>query len=208
MDTLTGALWGVVASIGASALVFFGANRLFDLAVDHWRLFVASVGALGGAVFFWVLVGNRLVNGPGVLWVAAGTALGAALALVPTLATDRRLRLALGTISGVLVGLVIMVAVDEAVRPTIRVDGLLILVGIIGGLYLIPTVVVGKARPGGVLATTALGWVIGCWLFGDPGEGSATTMAVAVVARSGKTVLRPSQVVRTQNLSSECWASW
>ena len=83
VDTLIGALWGVVASIGVSALLFVGANRLFDLSVDHWRLFVASVGALGGAVFFWVLVGNHLVNGPGVVWVAGGVALGAALALAP-----------------------------------------------------------------------------------------------------------------------------
>ena len=132
-------------------------------------------------MFFWVLVGNHLVNGPGVLWVAGGVALGAAVALVPALVTNRHLRLALGTVSGALVGLVVVVALDEAVRPTIRIDGLLILVGIVGALYLIPAVAVGKVRPGGVLAATALGWVVGCWLFGDPGGGSLTTMVVAVV---------------------------
>ena len=41
MENLIEAFWGITISIGVSALIFVGANRLFDLVVDRWLLFRA-----------------------------------------------------------------------------------------------------------------------------------------------------------------------
>ena len=182
MDVLTGALWGSTAAIGISTLLFLGANRLFDLVVERWRLFVVVVGALGGAAMFGILVGNRVLDGPRTLWVVAGGVMVAAFGVAPGLFADRRLRLAVGVGSGALVGLVVTFVVDEAVRPTISVAGLLMFVGIACVVYLIPAAVFGRVRPGGVLVAAALGWAVGCWLPGGIGGGSRFTMAVAVVS--------------------------
>ena len=181
MDALTGALWGSTAAIGISTLLFLGANRLFDLVVGRWRLFVVVVGALVGATTFGILAGNRVLDGPRTLWVVAGAIMIAAFGVAPGLFADRRLRLAVGVGSGALVGLVVTFVVDEAVRPTISAAGLPMFVGIACVVYLVPAAVFGRVRPGGVLVAAALGWAVGCWLTGDIGGGAWFTMAVAVV---------------------------
>jgi alpha-glucoside transport system permease protein len=181
MDALTGALWSSTAAIGISALLFLGANRLFDLVAERWRLFVAVVGAMSGALSFGILIGNRVLDGPRVLWIAAGGAIVACLALAPGLFANHRLRLAVGVGSGVLVGLFLTFVVDAAVRPTVNTIGLLAFVGIACIVYLISAATVGRIRPGGVLVAAALGWTAGCWLLGDIGSGSRSSMALAVI---------------------------
>ncbi len=181
MDALIGALWSSTAAIGISALLFIGANRLFDLVVKRWHLFVVVVGTLGGATMFGILAGNRVLDGPRIPWVVAGGVMIAAFGVAPGLFADRRLRLAIGVGSGALIGLVMTFIVNEAVRPTINTAGLLIFVAIASVVYLIPAATFGRVRPGGVLVAAALGWTVGCWLTGDIGGGSWVTMAVAVV---------------------------
>ena len=181
MDALTGALWGSTAAIGISMLLFLGANRLFDLVVDRWRLFVVVVGALGGAATFGILAGNRVLDGSRILWIVAGGAMVAAVGVAPALFSDRRLRLAVGVGSGALVGLVMTFVIDETVRPTISMAGLALVVGVACAVYLICASRFGRVLPGGVLVAATLGWTFGCWLLGDIGGGSWSSMAVAVI---------------------------
>ena len=137
MHALTGALWGIVAAIGASALLFVGVNRLFDLIVDRWRLFLSLIGALIGAGFFAVLVGNRVLDGSGTTWVIGGAVLFALLAVAPDLVPDPRLRPVVGAVMGTGIGVLVAVAVDAAVRPTVSPRDLIVMVGITVGVYVV-----------------------------------------------------------------------
>ncbi len=181
MEALTGALWGILSAIGLSVLLFVGANRLFDLIVDRWRLFLGLLGALSGAAFFGILAGNRVLDGSSLRWVGVGALLFATMAVLPELLADRRLRVATGVLAGLGVGSVVARAVDSSVRPIVSTRDVLVPVGIAVALYLAVALRRGRIRPGGVLVVVALAWVVGTWLLGDVGGGSATAMAVAVL---------------------------
>ena len=92
MEALTGALGGILAAIGLSTLLFVGANRLFDLIVDRWRLYMGVLGLLAGGSFFAILAGNRVLDGSSLRWVGIGALLFAGMAVLPDLVSDRRLR--------------------------------------------------------------------------------------------------------------------
>ena len=97
MGALGGALIGVVIAIGASTALFFGANWLFDLAVDRWRTFLATSGALVGALIGAVIAGNDVAGGPLWLWAAVcavvGAAAGIAASVLGTPSKSSRTRL-------------------------------------------------------------------------------------------------------------------
>ncbi len=185
MEALTGALWGIAAAIGLSAAVFVGANRLFDLIVDRWRLFVGLLGALSGAVFTAVLVGNRVLEGSGPAWVCAGALAFAGMALAPTTVAARLPRLCLGAVAGMAIGAAVVVVVDPSVRPVVSATSVLVPSAALVGAYLLVATGLGRARPAGALLAAALGWTAGCWLLGDVGGGSAASMAAAVVVPMG-----------------------
>lgn len=185
MEALTGALWGIVAAIGLSALLFIGANRLFDLIVDRWRAYLGLLGALTGAVFFAVLSGNRVLDGSGALWVLVGAALVATMAVAPDLVSDRRLRPLVGGAVGMAVGLVVAVALDASVRPTVTASDLIAPVGVAVACYMIVAARRGRIRPGGLLAAAGIGLTAGSWLLADVGGGSNGSLAISVLVPFG-----------------------
>ncbi len=85
MSALGGALIGVVIAIGASAGLFFGANWLFDLALNRWRAFLASSGTLFGALVGAVIAGNDIAGGPIWVWAWCGAFVGGAGGLAASL---------------------------------------------------------------------------------------------------------------------------
>lgn len=185
MEALTGALWGIVAAIGLSALLFIGANRLFDLIVDRWRAYLGLLGALTGAVFFAVLSGNRVLDGSGALWVLVGAALVATMAVAPDLVSDRRLRPLVGGAVGMAVGLVVAVALDASVRPTVTASDLIAPVGVAVACYMVVAARRGRIRPGGLLAAAGIGLTAGSWLLADVGGGSNGSLAISVLVPFG-----------------------
>ncbi len=185
MEALTGALWGIVAAIGLSALLFIGANRLFDLIVDRWRAYLGLLGALTGAVFFAVLSGNRVLDGSGALWVLVGAALVATMAVAPDLVSDRRLRPLVGGAAGMAVGLVVAVALDASVRPTVTASDLIAPVGVAVACYMVVAARRGRIRPGGLLAAAGIGLTAGSWLLADVGGGSNGSLAISVLVPFG-----------------------
>ncbi len=54
-------LKAIVYAVGASALIFVGANKLFDLAPNRWNVYTTVLGAGGGLLLFSLLWGNRII---------------------------------------------------------------------------------------------------------------------------------------------------
>ena len=181
MEALTGALWGILAAIGLSTLLFVGVNRLFDLIVDRWRLYMGVLGLLAGGSFFAILAGNRVLDGSSLRWVGIGALLFAGMAVLPDLVSDRRLRFVVGVLAGLSVGSVVARVVDASVRPTASPKDLVLAVGIAVAAYLAVALLRGQLRPGSLLVAVAFAWVVGTWLLGEVGGGSVTAMAVAVL---------------------------
>ena len=61
---ITATVLGVIAAVGISAIVFIGANRLFDLALRRWSIFSALIGGLSALAIFGLMWGNRLIDQP------------------------------------------------------------------------------------------------------------------------------------------------
>lgn len=81
MQKVLTTLVGVVVSIGAAALVFIAAYRVFDLVQRHFARFTAIAGALGGLMTCGLLVANRVLAG-GVLALIAGALVGGGVGYV------------------------------------------------------------------------------------------------------------------------------
>ena len=78
MDRLLITIVGVVAAISVSAIVFVGANKLFDLAPRRWSIFSTLIGGGTTLAFFGLLWGNRLINQPVTTTIIAVVVGGAA----------------------------------------------------------------------------------------------------------------------------------
>ena len=181
MDALVRAIVSSVIAIGISALIFLGANQLFDLVIDRWRQYVALVGALAGAVLFGILAGNGSLVGPDILWVVVGAVLVGAVAAAPAFFQVRTAQLLAGTIGGAVVGLFVTFIAAEEILPALDTIGIALFVGIFGVLYVAAAAPFGKFRLAGLLIFATLGWMAGCWLLADIGSGSRLSMAVATI---------------------------
>ena len=94
---------GVVVSILASALLFLGANKLFDLAQRRWTVYTTVLGFGSTTSIFLILWGNRAIDDPVARTIVAaiiGTAAGYLLGTVEAKWT----RLGVGVGAGALLG--------------------------------------------------------------------------------------------------------
>ena len=181
MENLIEAFWGITISIGVSALIFVGANRLFDLVVDRWFLFRAISGALCGVILSAVLVGNRLVKGSSFLFVILCALIFSVLASIPSLISKRKYRIATGPAMGAGAGLIIAAFLKDSVNPEIQITSLLVLVVSAAVLYSLTTLVFRNFRVGGLLLFITIGWVLGGWLLAEIGEGSKSSSYLLTV---------------------------
>ena len=181
MENLIEAFWGITISIGVSALIFVGANRLFDLVVDRWFLFRAISGALCGVTLSAVLVGNRLVKGSSFLFVILCALIFSVLASIPSLISKRKYRIATGPAMGAGAGLIIAAFLKDSVNPEIQITSLLVLVVSAAVLYSLTTLVFRNFRVGGLLLFITIGWVLGGWLLAEIGEGSKSSSYLLTV---------------------------
>jgi alpha-glucoside transport system permease protein len=94
---------GVVGSVGISAILFIGANKIFDLAPRHWKWFSALIGFLSSATVFLILWSNNLLLSPRAVTIGAiaiGTVGGFALGMT----SNRLLRFGYGAGAGMALG--------------------------------------------------------------------------------------------------------
>lgn len=107
MDRLITTLIGVVAAIGGSAVIFIGANWLFDLAPRKWRWFTAGLGGAGALVLFMILWGNRVIHTQPLLWTLVATGVGLAVGWTLGSLEHPQGRLLVGAAGGALLGLLV-----------------------------------------------------------------------------------------------------
>ena len=177
----------VVFVIVGSALLFVGANKLFDLATRRWSAFCTLVGA--GSMFsvFGLLWGNRLIEQP-VAVTATALVLGGLTGYVFSIISSGTLRLYVGTVSGVLLGTLLGVFLKQEYRPVNEVLVLILLIGFSLAVGLLIWHRKGRrtsvVRP--LLLWATIGWIIGVFFYPQIGPGSlAWTVIAAAITGAG-----------------------
>ncbi|MDJ0792047.1 MAG: sugar ABC transporter permease [Acidimicrobiia bacterium] len=171
---------GVVAALGISAIVFVGANRLFDLAPRKWSIFSALIGGGSALAFFGLLWGNRLINQPVTTTIVA-TIIGAAAGYALSLTSDPRLHLGIGALAGAVLGGLIGATLKTSTRP--EFDPVALVVGVVVGLAIGFGIWAVRGRTASVTRVAlfwgALGWVFGAFLVPDLGGGDQAWAVIA-----------------------------
>ncbi len=189
MDRVITTLIGVAVAIGGSALIFIGANKLFDVAPRRWQWFTGALGGTFGLGFFAILWGNRVIWENELLWTLLAGVIGFVVGYLLGQLADARARLLVGGAGGALLGLlvglnmrnVILVVQDgnnqiQIPTPIPALDyGTLILWVVIGmaigtGIWVLR----GRKTPlfRSLLLWGAIGWGLGA--FGVPDLGTAS----------------------------------
>ena len=89
MDRVIATIVGVAAAVIISAVVFIGANKLFDLAPRKWSIFSSLIGGAAALTAFGLMWGNRLIDQPVAVTVIA-TVIGAGTGYALSLASDAK----------------------------------------------------------------------------------------------------------------------
>ena len=173
MDRLLVTIVGVVAAISISAIVFVGANKLFDLAPRRWSVFSALIGGGVNLAFFGLLWGNRLINDP-VLTTVIATIVGGVAGYLLSLTSDPRLHMGLGTLAGAILGAI----VGATLKTPYRADPDAI--AILGSIAVFLAIGFGiwalRGRTATVLRVAlfwlSMGWIFGVFLVPELGGGS------------------------------------
>jgi alpha-glucoside transport system permease protein len=200
----------VAVAVVLTALLWVGANLLFDQAFDHWTRFNTIIGAGAGFVGYFVAESNGLLrtlvndpvrpSGQGVFddvtgWVTRpfdvnsllwGLIGGAALGLVMFLLSAPRQQLArlpLAVVGFTAFGLLTAYAFDDSVWPALDWGKLLICAA--GGAAVFGLIGLWRygsaAAPLSVVTGVGVGWLVGAWGGADIGGGNFGEVVVATV---------------------------
>ncbi|MDX1447441.1 MAG: sugar ABC transporter permease [Acidimicrobiia bacterium] len=120
MDRLITTLIGVVVAIGGSAIIFIGANWLFDLAPRKWRWFTAGLGGAGSLALFLILWGNRVIHTQPLLWTLVATVVGLAVGWTLGSLAHPQGRLLVGAAGGALLGLLVGLNMRDVILVVAR----------------------------------------------------------------------------------------
>ncbi len=183
MDRLLVTIVGVIAAISISAIVFVGANKLFDLAPRRWSIFSTLMGGGAALAFFGLLWGNRLINQPVITTIIA-VVIGGAAGYALSLTSDPRLHLGIGALSGAALGALVGATLKTLYRPDPDIVSLAI------GLAIMLAIGIGiwtlRGRKSPILRVAllwgSLGWILGVFLIPDLGGGAqAWSIAAATI---------------------------
>ncbi|NNK92099.1 MAG: hypothetical protein HKO87_06665 [Acidimicrobiia bacterium] len=187
MEKIVEMLVGTVIAVGLSAVIFIGANLLFDLAPTRWEIFNALAGGALALLVFFLLFGNRAITalevGGGrsptkVPWQAILAALiGGTMGFFLARLTDRTQRLVVGIGGGAALGLLLGLTLVEEARP--RLDVGPTVTGLIAGLVIgVAIMLVRKTTIRPVVLGATLGFALGAW--GGPGDAGSAAQAIIV----------------------------
>jgi len=184
MNRLVITVLGIVAAVGGSALVFIGVNKLFDLTENRYPLFGALSGGVVSGGVFALLWGNRMIQSPVAVTVAAvliGAAAGFALGVLQPPAQ----RLAAGSVGGAALGILLGVSAAETILPSLDpvgiIAGLLIGAGLGFALWILAGRDPGKMLSKGLLGIS-IGWLFGAWLASELTGSRAEVLVVEVAS--------------------------
>ncbi|MDJ0769793.1 MAG: ABC transporter permease subunit [Ilumatobacter sp.] len=202
MSKVVSTLITVVIAVGGSAVIWIGANLVFNQVREHWDRFNAIVYGAAGFVIGAIISGNRLIEGSGEgdnalaefgswVWfpiVAAAATAVLGLLLAKNDDPTRRIAIGVGGFGGL--GLVVGLLLRAENRPEVSIGGLVIWIAIFGGLGVGASLLRGKPPIGGGLVGGALGWVIGAFGQPDLGDGNVGWAIVAAVVPAALIGLR------------------
>lgn len=168
MSQVIQTLFGIGLTIGLSAVVFIGINKLFDLAEHRFALFNSGVGAISAAVVFGLLWGNRIIVNPIVVTVLAtilGTAIGLGLATV----RGAQMRLLIGLGGGAALGILLGLTVRSFYWPSVDWMAAILGLAIGGAVGYLAWVLTGRDKPmvPRIMLGLSVGWLFGAWLAAD-----------------------------------------
>ena len=187
MDRVIATVIGIVVAVGASGIVFVGANKLFDLAPRRWTLFSSLIGASSMAAIFGLMWGNRLIDQPVAVTVGA-TIVGGLAGYILSRTSDENVHLIVGVVAGVFLGGMAGVFLKPEYRPVNEVLALVVSIAAFTAIGIALWSTGGRKsailRP--VLLWGSIGWVLGSFVYPQLGPGSlAWTIIAAVIAGAG-----------------------
>ncbi|MBT8213316.1 MAG: sugar ABC transporter permease [Acidimicrobiia bacterium] len=187
MEKILEMVIGTLIAVGLSAVIFIGANLLFDLAPTRWEIFGAVAGGGLVLIFFFWLFGNRAItalevgggrNPTKIPWQAIVAAIvGGAVGFFLARLTDRNQRLMVGVGGGAVLGLILGLTLVEEARP--RLDVGPTITGLVAGLVIGGAIMfLRKGTIRSLVLGGTLGFALGAW--GGPGDGGTAAQAVIV----------------------------
>ena len=186
MDRVIATIVGASAAVIISAIVFVGANKLFDLAPRRWSVFSALIGGSSSLLLFGLLWGNRLIEQPIIVTVVA-VVIGAGAGYGMSLVSDDMMRLGIGLFGGVVLGALLGATLVPDSRPANDPVGLVIAIVValaVGlGLWTLMGRRTSVIRP--ALLWGALGWTFGAFLVPNLGNGTQAWAIIAGVIAGG-----------------------
>jgi len=187
VDRVIATVIGIVVAVGASGIVFVGANKLFDLAPRRWTLFSSLIGASSMAAIFGLMWGNRLIDQPVAVTVGA-TIVGGLAGYILSRTSDENVHLIVGVVAGVFLGGMAGVFLKPEYRPVNEVLALVVSIAAFTAIGIALWSTGGRKsailRP--VLLWGSIGWVLGSFVYPQLGPGSlAWTIIAAVIAGAG-----------------------
>jgi len=187
VDKVVSTIVTVIVAVGASALIWIGANLVFNQVRHQWRRFTAISSGAIGLVIGILFAGNRATAGSDggvVKWLWLPVVLAAVFAAVGVIidsTNEPNRRLVIGTAAGAVVGAGLGLLIREHLQPDLDAVAFVIWTAVgaaaVGGLNAL------RKRPpvNGALIGAAIGAVLGGWGSAHLGEGSATTAIVATL---------------------------
>ena len=165
MDRVVITAVGIVAAVGLSALVFVGANKLFDLTETRFKDFNGAVGGIAAFTVFGLLWANRIIVSPVVVTIIA-TVLGVAIGYGLGVFEKGTPRLVVGLAGGLALGLLLGFTVRSFFWPSI--DPMAAIVGLavggaLGWLNWLAVKSRYNLRPL-LFLWLGIGWLFGAWL--------------------------------------------
>jgi alpha-glucoside transport system permease protein len=186
MDRVIATIVGASAAVIISAIVFVGANKLFDLAPRKWSIFSALIGGSSSLLLFGLLWGNRLIEQPVIVTVVA-VVIGAGAGYAMSLVSDDMMRLGIGLFGGVVLGALLGATLVPESRPANDPVGLVVSIVValaIGlGLWTLMGRRTSVIRP--ALLWGAVGWTFGAFLVPNLGNGTQAWTIIAGVVAGG-----------------------
>ena len=183
MNRLAVTVLGIVAAVGFSGIVFVGVNKLFDLTEDRYPLYSGIAGGILSGGVFALLWGNRMLQSPVAVTIAA-VIIGAAVGFALGMLEQSTQRLAAGIAGGVALGLLLGFSAQQTVWPSLDPVGIILGLLIGTGLGFLLWVSGGRQQSkmiSRLFAGAAFGWLLGAWVAATLDGSRAEVIVVAVV---------------------------